>query len=112
MENERKSASTALDGGGIDDVQSEEFRLIVGGMTCEGCVTRISDALLRIPGVHEAPGDLASRSFSVVVDPTRVSPEVIDQAVAEAGEPGDWDPYKAELIEIVTPGSPTSPSDA
>jgi Cu+-exporting ATPase len=65
--------------------EAEEWDLAIGGMHCASCVGRVEKALASVPGVQEARANLATERASVVVDPARVDPARLEQAVARAG---------------------------
>jgi Cu+-exporting ATPase len=52
----------------------------VGGMTCDDCVRKVSDALTAVPGVSSATVDLGGRSAVVEASPD-VAPEALIEAV-------------------------------
>jgi copper chaperone CopZ len=62
-----------------------ETTLPILGMTCMGCAASVQLALSDLPGVHEAAVDLAARQARVIYDPSRVEPDQMAKAVAEAG---------------------------
>ncbi|MCX8958055.1 copper-exporting P-type ATPase CopA [Erwinia psidii] len=66
----------------------ESFHLLIDGMSCASCVTRVERALHNVSGVHQARVNLAERSALVVGD---TSSSVLIQAVQDAG-------YGAEII--------------
>ena len=68
--------------------------LPVEGMTCAACATRVEKALARVPGVFEAHVNLAVERAHVTVAHPTVTPEILAQAVGQAG-------YRAVLT---TPG--------
>jgi Cu+-exporting ATPase len=63
----------------------DEWELAIGGMHCASCVARVEGALAKVPGVEEARVNLATERASVVVDPGKVAPEALAEAVARAG---------------------------
>jgi len=63
----------------------EEWDFVIGGMHCASCVTRVEEALVEVPGVAEARVNLATERAGVVVDPARVDPNLLVQAVTNAG---------------------------
>lgn len=63
--------------------------LLIGGMSCASCVTRVEKALVNVPGVNLARVNLAERSALVSGD---THPTTLIQAVQKAG-------YDAEIIE-------------
>jgi len=64
-------------------------QLLIGGMSCASCVSRVQTALQNVPGVSQARVNLAERSALVMGS---ASAESLVQAVAKAG-------YSAEAIE-------------
>ncbi|MEX2303085.1 MAG: heavy metal translocating P-type ATPase [Bryobacterales bacterium] len=65
-------------------------RLKVAGMTCNGCVNTVRQALLAVPGVGAVEVDLAGAQATVRMDPARATVEDLEGAVRAAG-------YQAEL---------------
>jgi len=59
--------------------------LLVGGMTCASCVSRVERALLRVPGVQEATVNLATESARVVATPEPDMDVRLRRAVRQAG---------------------------
>lgn len=58
----------------------------VGGMTCDDCVVRVTEALESVPGVERAEVDLAGRSAVVTARPD-VESSTLASAIREAGPP-------------------------
>lgn len=69
----------------IDDSQ----QLLINGMSCASCVSRVQNALQKVPGVSQARVNLAERSALIM---GTASAESLIQAVESAG-------YGAEAIE-------------
>lgn len=63
--------------------------LLIGGMSCASCVSRVEQALQKVPGVSQARVNLGERSALVLGDAV---PSALVSAVDEAG-------YSAEVIE-------------
>jgi copper chaperone len=57
----------------------------VGGMTCDDCVTHVTEALETVPGVASASVDLVSRSAVVSARPD-VEAEALAEAVRATGQ--------------------------
>lgn len=68
--------------------ESESFHLLINGMSCASCVSRVEQALHKVSGVSQARVNLAERSALVLGAP---SPSALIQAVQNAG-------YQAEII--------------
>jgi len=66
--------------------------LAITGMTCASCVNRVEKSLLKVPGVATASVNLATEKAHVQLNQT-VSPELLTQAVANAG-------YEASVIDL------------
>ncbi|HOM83275.1 MAG TPA: heavy metal translocating P-type ATPase [Armatimonadota bacterium] len=66
---------------------SGEARILleIDGITCAACVARIERALSRVPGVHHAEVNLATRQATVRYDPARTQPARLEEAVERAG---------------------------
>ena len=69
--------------------EDDSQQLLIGGMSCASCVSRVQNALQKVPGVSQARVNLAERSALVM---GTASPESLVQAVAGAG-------YSAEVID-------------
>ena len=57
----------------------------VDGMTCNGCVTSVQNALTSRVGVSKAVADLDNGSVSVEFDAGAVQPEELQKAIEDAG---------------------------
>lgn len=62
-----------------------ETTLSIGGMTCQGCVNSVTNALRRVAGVEEAQVSLESASALVRYDEQRTSIATLRAAVEKAG---------------------------
>ena len=74
-------------------------RLTVTGMTCGGCVTKVTRAIKAINGVGDVKLALSSGDASVQYDERRTSPEQLKSAVTRAG-------YGVKGVAS-TPGAPS-----
>jgi copper ion binding protein len=63
----------------------ETQRLLVTGMTCQGCVESVARALRAIGGVENADVSLASGSATIQFDEHQTSVDELEQAVQRAG---------------------------
>lgn len=61
--------------------------LEVSGMHCAVCPITVQKALQAVPGVEKATVTLKPPRAVVVYDPSRVKPEQLTQATADAGYP-------------------------
>lgn len=59
--------------------------LKIQGMTCNHCVMRVAKALKAVPGVQDAQVDLGKAEAVVTYEESKVAPEKLSIAVAEAG---------------------------
>lgn len=72
-------------------------QLKVTGMTCGGCVGKVTRALNEVKGVHDAKVSLPTGEASVEYDERLTSPDQLEAAVQRAGyavgaaEPGSAD---------------------
>ena len=64
---------------------STEITLLIEGMACDACASRVEKELRGIDGVQRATVDFASSRARVVFDPARVTPERIDETVDTLG---------------------------
>ncbi len=60
-------------------------KLLVKGMTCTGCETRIEGALLALPGVIKARAQVKSGSVEITYDPAQASVEAFKKAIEAQG---------------------------
>ncbi|WP_075180523.1 copper-translocating P-type ATPase [Pantoea sp. 1.19] len=61
--------------------------LLIGGMSCASCVSRVEQALRRVPGVQQARVNLAERS-ALIVGPAETG--ALIAAVTAAGYQAEW----------------------
>ena len=73
---------------------TETIRFPISGMTCSSCVSRITRALKKVPGVERVKVDLGNETATVRRLPTLGSDEALSAAVASAG-------YEADLAAAV-----------
>jgi P-type Cu+ transporter len=74
----------AIAGAGYE-VPEAQVNLVLEGMTCASCATRIEKALSAVPGVIAAPVNLATEMAAVTVHDGMVSPEDLIETVQRAG---------------------------
>lgn len=74
------AVSEALPAATADDDDSQQ--LLLSGMSCASCVTRVQNALQSVPGVTQARVNLAERTALVMGS---ASPQDLVQAVEKAG---------------------------
>jgi copper chaperone len=77
--------------------QAARATLLVRGMGCENCVTRVRNSLLLLDGVHGVDVYLNMALAEVRYDSKRVSVEALVDAVTRAGNDGRHE-YRAEVI--------------
>ncbi|WP_161980602.1 heavy metal translocating P-type ATPase [Streptococcus sp. S784/96/1] len=58
---------------------------VIDGMTCASCVLNVENAVKKIDGIESAVVNLTTEKMSVDFDSEKVSPEMIADAVADAG---------------------------
>lgn len=63
----------------------ERVKLTVKGMTCEGCVNSVTNALKGVAGVKDAKVTLEGEQAQVTYDPAQASIEKLKEAVKSAG---------------------------
>lgn len=63
----------------------EKKTFAVNGMMCGHCKARIEEALRIIDGVESAEGNLADKTVTVAYDADKVTPEQMQEAVANCG---------------------------
>lgn len=71
---------------------NNSYQLLIDGMSCASCVSRVQNALQNVPGVSQARVNLAERSALVLGS---ALPHALIEAVSRAG-------YGAEIIEDET----------
>ncbi len=64
---------------------AEQLLLQVGGMTCNGCESRVQKVLGRLAGVRSTTADHGAGEVRVLFDPEQTSPEAIGDALTAAG---------------------------
>lgn len=70
--------------------EGAEWVLPVRGMNRQACTRHVQAALRPLPGVHDVTVDLPSAQARIRLDPSRVTAEMLQQAVEDAGYvPGD-----------------------
>ena len=54
-------------------------------MHCEGCETRVSNALRRLPGVRDVQASAATQQIAVTIDPSTVSRQQVCARLQQLG---------------------------
>ncbi|MEN6494873.1 MAG: cation transporter [Thermoguttaceae bacterium] len=67
---------------------AETRQFAIEGMTCQGCVDTITQALTKLPGMQSAKVSLDEKKAVVVADPAQVPNEKIEAAIVAAGYQG------------------------
>jgi Cu+-exporting ATPase len=78
---------------------SEHVRILIEGVTCTSCASRITRAVRKLDGIGSFTVDLGSDSGDVAFDPARTSLLAIAQVIRGVG-------YEAQ-IEHAEPFTPT-----
>lgn len=68
------------------------WQLALQGMSCASCAHSIEQALTQVQGVSQGSVNFATEQATIKGDPQRVSPEMLIQAVQQAG-------YQARLVQ-------------
>lgn len=68
-----------------DAQERSEVALIIDGMACESCASRIEKELRDIDGVHQATVEFATTQARIVYDPARASDTSLRDAVVALG---------------------------
>jgi Cu+-exporting ATPase len=63
----------------------QQFHLVIEGMSCGHCVSRVRKTLQEISGVHVSAVQIGSADAEI--DPTRTSIDAVVRAVTDAGYP-------------------------
>ncbi len=66
-------------------MSSKEMRLLISGMTCAACATRIEKGLAKIEGVQSAQVNLALEQATISFDPMVVDAAQIEERIANLG---------------------------
>lgn len=66
---------------------SAHVTYITPDITCGHCVSKVQDALRQLGGVLDVHANVETRMVDVAFDPAVVSPDRIQQVLAEAGYP-------------------------
>lgn len=69
----------------IDMATNTKLTCPIFGLHCAACAARAREVLMALEGVAEASVNLADASVSIHYDPSRIAPEQMQQAIAEAG---------------------------
>jgi copper chaperone CopZ len=77
--------------------QADRATLVVWGMGCENCVTRVRKSLLSLEGVYGVDVYLNMALAEVSYDSKNVSANALTEAVSRAGNDGRHQ-YGAELL--------------
>ena len=77
--------------------QADHATLVVWGMGCQNCVTRVRNSLLSLEGVYGVDVYLNMALAEVTYDKKKILPEKLVEAVTRAGNDGRHE-YRAELI--------------
>ena len=65
--------------------QTSTLNLPVTGMSCAGCASSVEESVADLPGVKEALVNYASQTIKVTYSPEIIQPEILKQAVQDAG---------------------------
>jgi Cu+-exporting ATPase len=97
-----------------ENMNMASLKISISGMTCDHCVGRVNEAILKLPGVEEVSVSLEDGSASVRFDDTSLASEEIVRAVNDAGyeAEADEDTPQGEEPESASPDSDTAGSSA
>lgn len=76
---------------------ADRATLVVRGMGCQNCATRVRNSLLSLEGVHGVDVYLNMALAEVIYDREKIPPTELVAAVSRAGNDGRHQ-YRAELI--------------
>lgn len=79
--------------------KADKATLIVWGMGCQNCATRVSNSLLSLDGVFGVDVYLNMAVTEVSYDREKISPTAFAAAIAGAGNDGRHE-YRAQLIAM------------
>ena len=77
----------------------DKATLIVSGMGCENCATRVRNSLLTLEGVYGAEVFLNMALVEVSYEFEKTSPQELVAAIARAGNDGRHE-YRAQLVAM------------
>lgn len=81
-----------------DQIQkADRVTLAIWGMGCENCATRVRNSLLALDGVYGVDVYLNMALAEVSYDNSKVSTDILVNAVAKAGNDGRHE-YRAQLL--------------
>lgn len=63
----------------------QNLSLTIVGMTCQGCVKSVKNAILTLEGIQSCEVDFVNHQADIVYDDTLVQSEAITNVVEEAG---------------------------
>jgi Cu+-exporting ATPase len=69
----------------VKGTERVEFGMIGSGMTCPSCAMNIENALNAMPGIDDVRVNFGAQRIAVRYDPSQVTPEDMDRAIANAG---------------------------
>jgi copper chaperone CopZ len=101
-----KTNLTDQSGYGQVDAQSEKVRLIIDGMTCGSCVSRVEKALEGVAGVESASVDLVSKTAEVSIRPG-VMTDLLVKTVEAIGYGAGVAPAQKGRLDNVPAKSPS-----
>ena len=64
-----------------------EAGLLITGMNCDKCVSKVDKAIRSVPGVQQAQVNLKAGNAVVKFDPKSTDPQRLAEAVTKAGYP-------------------------
>ena len=79
--------------------QADKATLIVWGMGCPNCATRVRNSILSLDGVYGVDVYLNMALAEVIYDREKVEPKELVNAVARAGNDGRHE-YRAQLVAM------------
>ena len=79
--------------------KADKATLIVWGMGCQNCATRVRNSILSLEGVYGVDVYLNMALAEVIYDREKVNPKELVNAVARAGNDGRHE-YQAQLVAM------------
>ena len=64
-----------------------EAGLLIEGMHCQKCATKVDTAIRSVPGVHSCQVELTRHEAVVKFDPKQTNPRRLAEAVSKSGYP-------------------------
>jgi len=85
----------------LEQERLTDSRMLIWGMGCPNCASRVRNSLLRVEGVVDAIIDHNTGVGRVFYNPTMVTSQDLEQAVIAAGGDGRHE-YQGKLVSVAS----------